>query len=107
MVCPEEVQLPVALLKHVHSWEALGGGHEGLLHASRVDVAVADGSCEQCHRPRHHWGGYAGPTQRATAPVEGGASHPRAVGNNVRLHPAVALRQLLVCVCVCVGGGGG
>ena len=100
MVRPEEVQLAVALLKHVHPREALGGGHERLLHAGRVDVAVADGPCEQRHRSCHHRGGHTGPTQRAAAAVEGGAPHPRAVGDNVRLHPAVALRKLLVCECV-------
>ena len=42
VVGSQEVQLPVALLKHVDSSYTLGSSHESLLHAGRVDIRMGD-----------------------------------------------------------------
>ena len=58
LVGPEQLQLAVALLKHVDASEAAGRRHQGLLHTRRVDHA----------RSVHHG---AGATQRAKVNMAG------------------------------------
>ena len=95
MVGPQEIQLSAALFKHVGPAQLLCRVHQSLLHAGRVDVGVADRSEQQRHGSGHHRGSHASSTERATATVEGGASHARAVGDDVRLHSTVPSWKLL------------
>ena len=93
---PQKIQFPTALFKDVGPTQPLGGVHQRLLHARRVDVGVAYCPEEESYGTSDNGGSHTSAAEGSAAPVEGGASDARAVGDNVWLDPPVPSWQLLL-----------